>query len=195
MLLDGVNAPYNRPQKPLASASNVVNWHEVINTGTHEQHSWLLAGAQVGGRAWIEPGHDGDIATMNDRAFVFSSQCAMGLEPVGMTNVDQCMKTLPTPCARPTINAGVPRNHTESGIMHAAGHFELLNKYIHKPTVVELFKIMFLAAWIQCCVRGPGAWILQRQRTRAFSRHICRGRCHNTFTLTLHTPPSGVWIN
>ena len=69
MLLDGVNAPYNRPQKPLASASNVVNWHEVISTGTHEQHSWLLAGAQVGGRAWIEPGHDDDIATMNDRAF------------------------------------------------------------------------------------------------------------------------------
>ena len=74
--VDGVNAPYNKPQKPLASASNVVNWNEVISTGTHEQHSWLLAGAQVGGRAWIEPGHDGDIATtcMNDRSFVFSSQ-------------------------------------------------------------------------------------------------------------------------
>ena len=22
-----------------------------------------------------------------------------------------------------------------------------------------------------------------------------KGRCHNTFTLTLHTPTSGVWIN
>ena len=97
MLRDRVNEPYIRPQKPLASASNVVNWHEVISTGTPEQHSyaWLLAGAQViqvGGRAWIEPGHDGDIATMNDRAFVFSSQCAMGLEPVGMPNIDRCMK-------------------------------------------------------------------------------------------------------
>ena len=48
MLLDGMDAPYNRPQEPLASASNVVNWHEVISTGTRGQHSWLLAGAQVG---------------------------------------------------------------------------------------------------------------------------------------------------
>ena len=74
---------------------------------------------------------------MVDRAFVSSSQCAMGLEPMGMPNVDQqCMKTLPTPCARPTINAGVPRNHIELGIMHAASHFELFNRYIHIPIVV-----------------------------------------------------------
>ena len=56
-----------------------------------------------------------------------------------MPNVDQCMKTLPTPCPHPEIDARVSRDHRDSGIMHAAGHFELLNRYIHKPVVVELF--------------------------------------------------------
>ena len=54
-LPDGVNAPYNRPQRPFASASNVINWHEVMSTGTQEQHSWLLAGAQVGGGHGLSP--------------------------------------------------------------------------------------------------------------------------------------------
>ena len=77
---------------------------------------------------------------MTEPLFSRVNDCAMGLEPVGMPKVDQCLKTLPTPCARPAINAGVSRHHAESGIMHAASHFELLNKYIHKPIVVELFK-------------------------------------------------------
>ena len=150
LLLDGVNAPYTRPQKPLASSSNVVNWATCISTGSPEQHSWLGAGAQTGGRSWVEPGHGTASATDNnpfksnktnisDRAFLFAGQCAMGLEPVGMPKVNLCQKTQPTPCRNPTINPTVPRDHAKSGVLHAASHFELFNRYIHKPVVIALF--------------------------------------------------------
>ena len=149
LLLDGVNAPYTRPQKPLASSSNVVNWFTCISTGTPEQHSWLIAGAQTGGRAWVEPGHGTASAADNnpfksnktnisDRAFLFASQCAMGLEPVGMPKVNHCQKAEP-PCKNPLINPTAVRGHAKSGVLHAASHFELLNMYIHKPVVIALF--------------------------------------------------------
>lgn len=52
----------------------------------------------------------------------------------------QHMPPPPTPCARPTINAGVPRNHPKPGAMHAAGHFGLLDKHTHGPIAVGLPK-------------------------------------------------------
>ena len=76
--------------------------------------------------------------------YTYLVQAMLGIPSLGIPIVDSCAI-----CSK-GVNPVVHRSNTDSLIVHAGSHAELLNSFIHKPVVTELVRFFRIHGFATC---------------------------------------------
>ena len=120
-------------QKRLAAVTRVGLWQTAVASSTPWHLRWLTAGAEVGGRSWVEVHPDNQLR-LTQQGFVLCSQFCLGLPVTAVPCTEVC-----SACCASLPGGFEPEDLLFPSVAsHATGHGELLGAHCHTPLVAAV---------------------------------------------------------